>query len=139
MDASTLVKNWFDPAAKFAVVGARSGPEHFSNSVLRFYISHQLSVVPVSANEDKIERLATVPNLASLPATGFDIQDYRLSIIVPPEETRSVLEEAHRLGIQQIWLEPGVDSPDALAYADQAGLQIIAGEYSVLLEGIMYA
>ncbi|KAG0263536.1 hypothetical protein DFQ27_001696 [Actinomortierella ambigua] len=130
------IKQWFDRTAKFAVVGARSRPELFGNSVIRFYIEQEMSVVPICDQEDTIEGLATVPDLASLPGSP---QDYRLSIVLDPSETRAVLEEAHRLGIRQIWLEPGVDSPEALAYADQVGLPIIAGEYSVLLEGLMYA
>ncbi|KAG0240240.1 hypothetical protein BGW41_007079 [Actinomortierella wolfii] len=136
MDTPVLVQEWFDRSAKFAVVGAMSGSELLSNSVLRWYTGNKWTVVPVSTKEDNVEGLDTIPSLAALPGSPAE---YRLSIIVPPSETKAVLEEAYDNGIERVWLEPGVDTPEALAYAEQVGLKVIAGEYSIMIEGIPYA
>lgn len=46
---------------------------------------------------------ATVPNVSSLP----DPKQTALSIITAPPVTRKVLEEAKKMKIPAIWLQPG--------------------------------
>ncbi|KAI7831203.1 CoA-binding protein [Gamsiella multidivaricata] len=118
---------------KFAVVGASSNRTKFGNKVLRWYTDHGYTAVPVNPKEKTIESLACVPNLSSLPGSP---SEYHVSIITPPAVTKSVLEEAHKNGIQRVWLQPDVDSPEALAYAKEVGIHVIAGGPCVLVHGI---
>ncbi|KAG0224934.1 hypothetical protein BGW41_004870 [Actinomortierella wolfii] len=131
--APILIKEWFSNAPKFAVVGASTNREKFGNKVLRWYIDNGYTVVPVNPKEKTIEDLACVPNLSSLPGSPAD---YHVSVITPPTVTKSVLEEAHKNGIQRVWLQPDVDSPEALAYAAEVGLKILSGGPCVLVHGI---
>ncbi|KAG0196718.1 hypothetical protein BGX28_009837 [Mortierella sp. GBA30] len=129
-----LIREFFSSAEqKFAVVGASNNPSKFGNKVLRWYIDHGYTAVPVNPREKMIESLSCVPNLSTLPG---EPGDYHVSIITPPAVTKSVLEEAHRNGIKRVWLQPNVDSPEALAFAQEAGIKIIAGGPCVLENGL---
>ncbi|KAF9361316.1 hypothetical protein BGX34_007207 [Mortierella sp. NVP85] len=134
MSATTLINEFFSSAAqKFAVVGASTNRTKFGNKVLRWYIDHGYTAVPVNPNEKAIESVACVPNLSSLPGSPAE---YHVSIITPPAVTKSVLEEAHKNGIKRVWLQPKVESPEALEYAQEVGLQVIAGGPCLLVDGI---
>ncbi|KAF8938755.1 hypothetical protein BGZ58_000205 [Dissophora ornata] len=131
---ATLIREFFSSAEqKFAVVGASTNRSKFGNKVLRWYIDNGYTAVPVNPREKTIESLVCAPNLSSLPGNPAD---YHVSIITPPAVTKSVLEEAHRNGIQRVWLQPNVDSPEALEYAKEAGIKILAGGPCVLVDGI---
>ncbi|KAF9906813.1 hypothetical protein EC991_000256 [Linnemannia zychae] len=130
-----LIREFFSSAEqKFAVVGASTNRAKFGNRVLRWYQEHGYpAVIAVNPKETTIESVPSVPNLSSLPGKP---SDYHVSIITPPKVTQSVLEEAHKNGIRRVWLQPGVESPAALEYANSNGMQIIAGGPCVLENGI---
>ncbi|KAF9956833.1 hypothetical protein BGZ70_009755 [Mortierella alpina] len=130
MAAALLVREFFASAEqKFAVVGASRTVQ---SSATR-YIDHGYTAVPVNPREKTIEALSCVPNLSSLPGNPAE---YHVSIITPPAVTTSVLEEAHANGIQRVWLQPGAESPEALAFAHNAGIKILAGGPCVLEDGL---
>ncbi|CAO3571351.1 unnamed protein product [Mortierella alpina] len=134
MAVALLVREFFASAEqKFAVVGASNNRAKFGNKVLRWYIDHGYTAVPVNPRENTIESLSCVRNLSSLPGNPAE---YHVSIITPPAVTRSVLEEAHANGIQRVWLQPGAESPEALAFAQDAGIKILAGGPCVLVDGL---
>ncbi|KAG0300044.1 hypothetical protein BGZ98_009539 [Dissophora globulifera] len=134
MSAPTPIQEFFSsPAQKFAVVGASNNRTKFGNKVLCWYVDHGYTAVPVNPKEDTIESLACVKSLSSLPGTPAE---YHVSIITPPAITKSVLEDAHKSGIKFVWMQPDVDSPDALAYAKEVGIRVIAGGPCVLVDGI---
>ncbi|KAF9585514.1 hypothetical protein BGW38_002002 [Lunasporangiospora selenospora] len=125
--------DFFKQGQKYAVVGASSNRAKFGNKVLRWYVDHGYTAVPVNPKEPTIESLACVKNLSSLPGSP---SEYFVSVITPPAITKSVLEEAHSNGITRVWLQPGVESPEATAFAQQVGIQLIAGGPCVLVDGI---
>ncbi|KAF9425725.1 hypothetical protein BGZ94_007281 [Podila epigama] len=131
---STLIREFFSSAEqKFAVVGASSNRSKFGNKVLRWYQEHGYFAVPVNPKESVIESAACVPNLSSLPGAPAD---YHISIITPRTVTKSVLEEAHKNGITRVWMQPDVDSPEALDYAKKVGIKVLAGGPCVIENGL---
>ncbi|KAG0210335.1 hypothetical protein BGX28_009387 [Mortierella sp. GBA30] len=134
MSAASLIHEFFPSAEqKFAVVGASSNRTKFGNKVLRWYLDHGYTAIPVNPKEESIESVSCARNLSSLPGTP---SEYHVSIITPPSVTKSVLEEAHKNGIRRVWLQPDVDSPEALAYAKDVGMFVLAGGPCVLVDGI---
>ncbi|KAF9311009.1 hypothetical protein BG000_001309 [Podila horticola] len=131
---SILIREFFSSAEqKFAVVGASTNRSKFGNKVLRWYQEHGYVAVPVNPRESVIESTACVPNLSSLPGNPAE---YHVSIITPPAATKSVLEEAHKNGIKRVWMQPDADSPEALAYAKEAGITVLAGGPCVIENGL---
>jgi hypothetical protein len=51
-----------------------------------------------------------------------------VSIITPPKITKKVLEEAKKLGIQGVWLQPGSFDDEILKYAMTEFKAAVGGE-----------
>ncbi|MBI4911102.1 MAG: CoA-binding protein [Acidobacteria bacterium] len=106
----------------YAVVGASTDRDKYGNKVLRCYQQHGREVYPINPKAPEVEGLKAFPGLAELP-----VPVKGLSVITPPAVTESVVREAARLGIPRVWMQPGAESPQAVALAEELGLEVIAG------------
>jgi len=120
--------NQFLAGKRFAVVGASANREKYGNKVVRVYQQRGLEVVPVNPSGGEIEGLTAYADLASVPGTIDGI-----SIITPPKVTETVVAQALSLGIKNIWMQPGAESPAAVELAEQAGANVIAGGPCILV------
>jgi predicted CoA-binding protein len=111
----------FLAADGFAVAGASTDRNKYGNKVLRCYMQHGKRVVPVNPHAATVEGLPGVAKVSALPG---GIQS--LSIITPPHITEKIVEEAIAKGIQNIWMQPGAQSPLAVQRCEEAGLNVIA-------------
>lgn len=118
----------FLAAEAFGVVGASSKPYKYGNKVLRCYLQNGRRAVPVNPVEAQIEGLDCVARVSDLPDEVKSI-----SVITPPQVTDKVVEEAIARGIRNIWMQPGAESPAAVALAEKAGLNVIADGSCVLV------
>ncbi len=118
---------FFDSPA-FGVVGASSSREKYGNKVLRCYQQHGKKVLGVNPKAAEIEGAACVSSVAALPDEVKSI-----SVITPPQVTEQVVEEAIKKGIKNVWMQPGAESPKAIAMAEKAGLNVIGDGSCVLV------
>jgi predicted CoA-binding protein len=121
MDDQQRIKQ-FLAAGPYAVVGASTDREKYGNKVLRCYVQHGLEVYAVNPNHAEVEGVASYPDLQHVPAKLRGI-----SVITPPHVTEKVAEAAAASGVGFIWMQPGAESPEAIASAEKAGLSVIAG------------
>jgi predicted CoA-binding protein len=113
----------FLASGPWAVVGASLDRAKFGNKVLRCYLQNRRApVYPIHPTEGEIEGVPAYPDLASTPTLAR-----AASIITPPPVTERVVEDAVRLGVRHLWMQPGAESPRAIACAQAAGLSVIAG------------
>jgi predicted CoA-binding protein len=112
----------------FAVVGASRDRDKYGNKVLRAYLQAKLPVFCVHPREAEIEGQRCYPSLAALPEVPRGV-----SIITPPAVTEQVVADAHDKGAQWVWMQPGAESPAALAKAEELGLEVIAGGPCILV------
>jgi len=112
----------------FGVVGASTNRDKYGNKVLRCYQQNDLSVIPVHPKEEQVEGVNCVASVADLPA---DVQS--ISIITPPQITEKVVEQAAAHGIENIWMQVGSESPVAVQYCEEQGLNVIADGSCVLV------
>ena len=112
----------------FGVVGASSKRHKYGNKVLRCYLQNGRRAIPVNPVEKEIEGEAVVASVADLPDA---VQS--LSLITPPQVSEKVVEEAVARGIRNIWMQPGAESPEAIAYCRQQGVNLIADGSCVLV------
>jgi predicted CoA-binding protein len=110
------------------VVGASSNREKYGNKVLRCYLQHDKKAIPVNPKEATVEGVRSVPTVAELPA---DVES--ISVITPPPVTEQVVEAAIARGIKNIWMQPGAESPKAIAMAEKAGVNVIGDGSCVLV------
>jgi len=121
MHAADAVASFLEQPT-FAVVGASDNRAKYGNKVLRCYLQHERAAVAVHPRLTEVEGVPAFADLSSIPTLPAAV-----SIITPPAVTRRVLDEAHELGIQHIWLQPGAEDADVLRHADEIGLPLIAG------------
>ena len=119
----------FLASGPWAVVGASSDRAKYGNKVLRCYLQNEkLPVYPIHPREKEIEGQTAFPDLSSTPELPRAV-----SIITPPPVSAKVIDEAARLGIRHLWLQPGAEGPEALERAEEAGLELIAGGPCILV------
>jgi predicted CoA-binding protein len=118
----------FLKAGAFGVVGASADRSKYGNRVLRCYQMHGRKVVPVNPKEKEIEGVACVASVRDLPAEVESI-----SVITPPGVTEQVVVEAAAQGIRNIWMQPGAESPRAVALCRDHGINVIADGSCILV------
>jgi predicted CoA-binding protein len=119
----------FLSAGPYAVAGASNDRSKYGNKVLRAYLSHGYEAYPVHPKETVVEGIPAYPDLASLPKKVRGV-----SIITPSVVTERLVEEAAKLGIPRVWMQPGAESPEAIRRATELGLTVIAGGPCVHVE-----
>ncbi len=111
----------FLAAPAFGVAGASKDRAKYGNKVLRCYLQNGRIAIPVNPVEKEIEGVSCVQAVNELPE-GVE----SLSVITPPRVTETVVAHAIERGIRHIWMQPGAESPAAIAAAEAAGLNVIA-------------
>ncbi len=112
----------------FGVVGASNNRAKYGNKVLRCYLQNRRRVIPVHPKETRIEGIDCVASVADLPADVASI-----SVITPPAVTEKVVAEAAARGIRNVWMQPGAESPAAVRFCEEEGLNVIADGSCVLV------
>ena len=109
-------------ANTFAVVGASRDPDKYGFLVYRSLKAAGKAAVPVNPRADEVDGDRCYPSLSDLP------QRPEVAVmVVPPSVTEAAVAECARLGITQIWMQPGAESEAAISACHDSGIQIIAG------------
>ncbi|KAI5463827.1 CoA binding domain-containing protein [Mariannaea sp. PMI_226] len=129
MTTEATVRKFFSSSA-FAVVGASSNPAKFGHRVFAWYLAHELPVTPINPVSKTINALGQDhPAIPDVGALSNPMQT-SLSVITPPSVTLKVLQEAKKLGIPSIWLQPGSFDDEILKFASEepAFEAVVAGD-----------
>jgi predicted CoA-binding protein len=131
MGGEMVTKEQFDKffASKaFGVVGASANRDKYGNKVLRVYLHHNMRVIPVNPREKEIEG---VPCVAGIPELPSEVKS--ISVITPPAVTEQVVEMAIAKGIENIWMQPGAESPVAVDSCRKNNINVIADGSCILV------
>lgn len=147
------IKSFFGASRQYTVVGASKNPSKFGFKILLWYVSHDLSVIPVNPNEPEIlgqTVVKTVTEILEAIAEGKDLGQYKLSkvdglsisFLTPPSITVQTLKEIaavpeYKTIIKGLWFQPGSYNKDVLDAADSIGLSdaVIHEEECILVRG----
>ena len=103
-----------------AVLGASTKRHKFGNKAVRAFVRQGYQVFPINLHETEIEGLAVYRSTHELP-----VRPDLVSVYLPPETTLRLLPEIAARGCDELWLNPGSESPEVLARAEQLGLNVI--------------
>lgn len=105
-------------ARTVAIVGLSDKPERDSNEVARYLQSKGYRVIPVNPAVPEILGERSYPSVSAIPKEiRIDIVDvFRRSDQVHP-----IADEAVRRGVKVLWMQLGVDSPEAASAIREAG------------------
>lgn len=103
-----------------AVLGASAKRHKFGNKAVRAFVRQGYQVFPINLHERIIEGLTVYQSLHELPG-----RPELVSVYLPPETTLRLLPEIAARGCDELWLNPGSESAEVLARAEQLGLNVI--------------
>jgi predicted CoA-binding protein len=107
-------------AKTIAVVGLSSNPMRPSFGVSRFLQRQGFRIIPVNPNETEVLGERAYPSVKDVPEP-IDI----VNIFRRPARVPEVVVDAHQKGVSFIWIQEGVDNPEAAAKAEQAGMSVV--------------
>ena len=93
-----------------AVWGASSDRNKFGNKAVRAFRDCGYQVYPINAKESVVEGIGAFPSIQALPASP-DI----VSVYLPPPLLLSLLPGLAAVGIVELWLNPGTDTPEVIS------------------------
>jgi uncharacterized protein len=103
-----------------AIIGASSNRNKFGNKAVRAYRQQGYDVYPVHPSESQVEGLTAYRTILDVP-----VRPHMVSVYIPPEQLVPVLGEIAAKGCDELWLNPGTESPEVLAEAERLGLNAI--------------
>jgi predicted CoA-binding protein len=106
-----------------AILGASADRSKFGNKSVRAHLAAGYDVYPVNPKGGRIEGLEASRSIADVPAGHLD----RVSLYLPPAVGLAILDEVAARGCDELWLNPGADSPELAAKARELGLNAIRG------------
>ncbi len=109
-------------ATSFAVVGASRDPDKYGFLAYRSLKAAGKTAFPVNPMAMEVDGDRCYPSLSSLPQTPAVAV-----MVVPPAMTEAAVAECARLGITQVWMQPGAESAAAIAACHENGIRVVAG------------
>ncbi|MBL9139710.1 MAG: CoA-binding protein [Verrucomicrobiales bacterium] len=103
-----------------AILGASQDPTKFGNKAVRGFRQKGWTVFPINPKTPVIEGLRTFASIKDVPT-----RPNLVSVYLPPTVAIQVLPAVAEVGCDELWLNPGADSPEVLALAERLGLNVI--------------
>ncbi len=103
-----------------AVVGASTDRSKYGNKAVRAYVRQGYTVYPVNPNASTVEGLRAYRSVLDIPGPVD-----RVSLYLPPEVGKTVIRDIATKKPKEFYVNPGAESDELLALAQQHGLQPI--------------
>lgn len=103
-----------------AILGASADRSKFGNKAVRAFRDQGYIVYPVNPKETEIEGLPCHQTIDDVP-----VRPQKISVYLPPAVLLKVLPAIAAKGCDELWLNPGTESDEALALAENLGLNVV--------------
>jgi hypothetical protein len=114
-----------DSVKTIAIIGLSDKPDRPSYQVAQYLINQGYKIIPINPNITEVFGQKSYPNISSVPK---DIPIDIIDIFRKSEEIIPVIQEIIDSGRQSIiWLQEGIDNPDAISLAQSHGFEITSG------------
>ena len=108
-----------------AVVGLSSNPDRASNHIGEYIKSVGYSMVPVNPNEREVFGEKSYADLETASAAVAPQKIEIIDIFRRPENVPPIVDSAISIGARVIWMQLGIEHPEAAAKAASAGLIVV--------------
>lgn len=115
--------NEFIDNQPIALVGVSRNPKKFGYTAFKELKEKGMKIVPVNRETNTIMGEKSYPNVTDLPS---DVKG--IIVMTKKDQTASVVREAKKKGIKQIWIQQMADSKEALDELKDSGINFITGE-----------
>lgn len=103
-----------------AILGASNDPAKFGNKAVRAFQRLGFQVYPINPREPEVEGLPAYSTIDEVP-----VRPDLVSVYVPPPVLLRLLPSIAAKGCDELWLNPGTESPEVLAEAERLNLNVI--------------
>ncbi len=103
-----------------AIIGASNDRRKYGNKAVRAYRRQGYTVYPVNPKEPEVEGLPAFKSIKDIP-----VRPARTSVYVPPQVLIKLLPDIAARGCNELWLNPGTESPEVLAEAERLKLNVV--------------
>ena len=104
---------------QIVVVGVSSDPNKYGYKIFSDLVKNNYSVIGVNPKAPIVAGQQTVASLANIK-TPIDL----VIIVTPPTITLEVIRQAEKLGMKNIWLQPGAESEQVIKLAEELGINL---------------
>lgn len=132
--STDLAERLGDDEAVIAVVGASDQLHKYGSIIYRDLKRRGCRVRAVNPQAETVDGDPAYPNLAALPERPVIV-----NMVVPPAVGISVAREAVELGWDGIWLQPGAESPEILAFLAEQGIAHLANVCIMVMARVVAA
>ncbi|CEG11537.1 conserved hypothetical protein [groundwater metagenome] len=103
-----------------AVTGVSKDESKYGFKVFKDLISKNFRVYGVNPNADFVLNRKIYKKISEIPEK-VDI----VVTVVPPKITEKIIDECKSLSINEIWMQPGSESEEAIKKAENFGIKVI--------------
>ncbi len=118
IDLASLLQ---EPGTTIAVVGATDNSAKYGSVIYRDLKRKGFTVWPVNPNRATVDGDTAYPTLADLPERPTIV-----NVVVPARIGLEVVAAAAELGLDNVWLQPGAESPQLVAALQDGGFNYLA-------------
>jgi predicted CoA-binding protein len=104
-----------------AVVGATDNPAKYGNVIYRDLRRKGFKIYPVNPNRTHVAGDPAFKSLKELP-----VKPTIVNIVVPPRAALEVLAQCQELGLTNVWIQPGAESPEVLSFLQENDFNYLA-------------
>jgi predicted CoA-binding protein len=105
---------------RWAVVGATRNTKKYGYKIYKLLKEKNYDVIPINPVHKDIEGDLTKTDLLSI-----DSEIDCVSIVVSPERSEKVVDDAIKLGIKYLWFQPGTFTLEIIEKAENAGITVV--------------
>lgn len=111
-----------------AVAGVSRGGKKFGNVVFRDLKAKGYRMIPVNPHAHTVEGERCYPDLGAIPEPVDGVV-----LVVPPQQTEQIVQDAARAGIRRVWMQPGAESAAAIRFCETHDIRVVHGRCIMVL------
>lgn len=104
----------------YAIIGASNNSEKYGYKVFENLLVAGYKVIPINPNEKEVLWIKVYPTLSEAKK-NINV----VIFVTQPTITEKVLEEVKKLGIKNVWLQPGAQSDSAIEFCKKNNIECI--------------
>ena len=122
MSKQQLIKDFVDQK-KLAVVGVSRAGNKFGNMAYNELKQKGYQVFAIHPEAETVEGDKAYPSFKALPEAVDGVV-----LVVPPQQTEKVVQDAAAAGIKRIWMQQGAESDKAIQFCQENGIDVVSHE-----------
>lgn len=110
-----------EPDTTIALVGATDNPSKYGHTIYHDLKRKGYTVIPVNPNRATVDGDRAYEKVGDIPQPPTIV-----NFVIPPRFTLHVLKQCLELGLMNVWLQPGAESPEVMEFIQDNGFNYLA-------------